>query len=86
MRHDNREELKYFLKKYNTYYYINGKERDIEIKKEANSSSYTISKIRNGEEVRVVEDGDEGDWLLIITTDGIKGYIHKNNIKIEIIQ
>ncbi|WP_454954699.1 SH3 domain-containing protein [Capnocytophaga gingivalis] len=48
--------------------------------------SYTISKIRNGEEVRVVEDGDEGDWLLIITTDGIKGYIHKNNIKIEIKQ
>jgi len=36
MRHDNREELKYFLKKYNTYYYINGKERDIEIKKEVN--------------------------------------------------
>ena len=64
----------------------NGKERDIKIKKEANSSSYTISKIRNGEEVRVVEDEDEDDWLLIITTDGIKGYIHKNNIKIEIIQ
>ena len=84
MRHDNREELKSFLKKYNTYYYINGKKRNIEIKKEANSSSYTISKIRNGEEVRVVEDED--DWLLIITTDGIKGYIHKNNIKIEIIQ
>ena len=82
MRHDNRESLKSFLKKYDTYYYINGKKRNIEIKKEANSSSYTISKIRNGEEVRVVED----DWLLIITTDGIKGYIHKNNIKIEIIQ
>jgi len=84
MRHDNREELKSFLKEYDTYYYINGKKRNIEIKKEANSSSYTISKIRNGEEVRVVEDED--DWLLIITTDGIKGYIHKNNIKIEIIQ
>ena len=86
MRHDNRESLKSFLKKYDTYYYINGKKRNIEIKKEANSSSYTISKIRNGEEVRVVEDEDEGDWLLIITTDGIKGYIHKNNIKIEIKQ
>ena len=39
MRHDNREELKSFLKEYDTYYYINGKKRNIEIKKEANSSS-----------------------------------------------
>jgi len=34
MRHDNRESLKSFLKKYDTYYYINGKKRNIEIKNE----------------------------------------------------
>ena len=32
MRHDNRESLKSFLKEYDTYYYINGKKRNIEIK------------------------------------------------------
>lgn len=49
------------------------------LRKEKNSSSTIIEKVKSGEKIEVV-DGS-GDWWLVITNSGNKGYIHKSKIK-----
>lgn len=49
------------------------------LRKEKNSSSAVIEKVKSGEKIEVV-DGS-GDWWLVITNSGNKGYIHKSKIK-----
>ncbi|PWW28052.1 SH3 domain-containing protein, partial [Chryseobacterium sp. AG844] len=48
---------------------------------EKNSSSQILEKINTGEEVEVLDQN--GDWWLVVSKAGKKGYVHKSRIKSE---
>ncbi|WDF64937.1 SH3 domain-containing protein [Flavobacterium sp. KACC 22763] len=51
------------------------------LRKEKNSSSEILQKINNNTEVEVLDDS--GNWWLIKTSSGNKGYVYKTKIKAE---
>lgn len=51
------------------------------LRKEKNSSSIIIEKIKSGEEIELLNGS--GDWWLVVTKSGNKGYVYKSKIKSE---
>ncbi len=49
------------------------------LRKEKNTSSEILQKIKSGEHIDVLDN--TGDWFLIKTKEGKKGYVHKSRIK-----
>ncbi|WP_160139941.1 SH3 domain-containing protein [Chryseobacterium sp. c4a] len=51
------------------------------LRKDKNTASEVLQKIKSGEQVNVLDQN--GDWWLIETKDGKQGYVHKSRIKSE---
>ncbi|MDN3694169.1 SH3 domain-containing protein [Chryseobacterium tructae] len=51
------------------------------LRKDKNSSSQILQKINTGEQIDVLDQS--GDWWLVLSKEGKKGYVHKSRIKIE---
>ncbi|MGU3373826.1 SH3 domain-containing protein [Chryseobacterium sp. M5A1_1a] len=68
-------------KNQNTNYYIQDADGYTNLRKDKNSSSQIIQKIKTGEQVEVLDQN--GDWWLVVSKDRKKGYIHKSRIKSE---
>lgn len=49
------------------------------LRKDKSSSSQVLQKIKTGEQIEVLDQN--GDWWLVISKEGKKGYIHKSRIK-----
>ncbi|WP_407403207.1 SH3 domain-containing protein [Chryseobacterium sp.] len=49
------------------------------LRKDKNPSSEIIKKIKTGEKIELLDKN--GDWYLVQTKDGQKGYVHKSRIK-----
>ena len=49
------------------------------LRKEKNTSSEILQKIKSGEHIDVLDN--TGDWFLIKTKEGKQGYVHKSRIK-----
>ncbi|MFP3831715.1 SH3 domain-containing protein [Chryseobacterium sp. SIMBA_028] len=66
-------------KSQNTSYYIQDADGYTNLRKDKNSSSQILQKINTGEQIDVLDQG--GDWWLVISKEGKKGYVHKSRIK-----
>jgi hypothetical protein len=51
------------------------------LRKDKNTSSQILQKINTGEQVEVLDQN--GDWWLVVSKEGKKGYVHKSRIKSE---
>ncbi|MCS4302310.1 SH3 domain-containing protein [Chryseobacterium sp. BIGb0232] len=51
------------------------------LRKDKNSSSQILQKINTGEQIDVLDQS--GDWWLVVSKEGKKGYVHKSRIKSE---
>ncbi|QXU49238.1 SH3 domain-containing protein [Chryseobacterium sp. D764] len=51
------------------------------LRKDKNTSSQILQKIKTGEQVEVLDQN--GDWWLVVSKEGKKGYVHKSRIKSE---
>ncbi|SNR31310.1 SH3 domain-containing protein [Flavobacterium sp. ov086] len=51
------------------------------LRKEKNSTSIIVEKVKSGEKIEVLDNS--GDWWLVQTNSGNKGYIYKSKIKSE---
>lgn len=51
------------------------------LRKEKNTSSQILQKIKTGEQVEILDSN--GDWWLVVSKEGKKGYVHKSRIKSE---
>ena len=60
-------------------YYINDPDGYTNLRKDKNISSEVLKKIKSGEEIEVLDNS--GDWFLVKTKEGEKGYVHKSRIK-----
>ncbi|PKF74951.1 SH3 domain-containing protein [Chryseobacterium sp. PMSZPI] len=78
------------LKKYVKYIYqkenninfiIQDSDGYTNLRKDKNSSSQVLQKIDTGEQIEVLDQN--GDWWLVVSKEGKKGYIHKSRIKSE---
>jgi len=49
------------------------------LRKDKNTSSEILQKINSGESVTVINN--TGDWFLIKTKEGMKGYVHKSRVQ-----
>ncbi|RMZ59594.1 SH3 domain-containing protein [Chryseobacterium nematophagum] len=49
------------------------------LRKDKNTSSEVLQKIKSGEHIEVLDDS--GDWYFVKTIEGEKGYVHKSRIK-----
>ena len=49
------------------------------LRKEKNTSSEILQKIKSGDHIEVLDNS--GDWFLIKTKEGKQGYVHKSRIK-----
>lgn len=49
------------------------------LRKQKNSSSEILQKIKTGEHIEVLDN--TGDWFLVKTKEGKKGYVHKSRIR-----
>jgi hypothetical protein len=65
----------------NSIYKINDPDGYTNLRKEKNTSSEILQKINTGSEVQVFDNS--GDWWLIQTKEGKKGYVYKTKIKEE---
>jgi uncharacterized protein YgiM (DUF1202 family) len=66
--------LKYYVK-------INDSDGYTNLRREKNSVSTILEKVKTGESVEVLDNSD--DWWLIKTKSGNKGYIYKTKTKVE---
>ncbi|MGI9582230.1 SH3 domain-containing protein [Chryseobacterium sp. RRHN12] len=64
-----------------TAFYIQDSDGFTNLRKEKNSSSQILQKINTGEQVEVLDQN--GDWWLVVSKEGKKGYVHKSRIKPE---
>lgn len=60
-------------------YFIQDPDGYTNLRKEKNTSSQIVQKINSGESIDVLDNS--GDWYLIKTKEGNKGYVHKSRIK-----
>lgn len=51
------------------------------LRKDKNTTSQILQKINTGEQVEVLDQN--GDWWLVVSKEGKKGYVHKSRIKSE---
>ncbi|MBP2615887.1 SH3 domain-containing protein [Chryseobacterium jejuense] len=49
------------------------------LRKDKNTSSQIIQKIKTGEKIEVLDQS--GDWWLVVSKEGKKGYVHKSRIQ-----
>lgn len=70
-----------YQKESNTNFIIQDSDGFTNLRKEKNSSSQILEKINTGEEVEVLDQN--GDWWLVVSKAGKKGYVHKSRIKSE---
>ena len=49
------------------------------LRKDKNTSSEVLQKIKSGEHIEVIDNS--GDWFLIKTQEGKQGYVHKSRVK-----
>lgn len=62
-------------------YYIQDADGYTNLRKDKSSSSPILQKINTGEQIEVLDQS--GDWWLVISKEGKKGYVHKSRIKSE---
>lgn len=65
----------------NTNYYIQYADGYTNLRKDKNTTSQILQKINTGEKIEVLDQS--GDWWLVVSKEGKKGYVHKSRIKIE---
>ncbi|WP_426477696.1 SH3 domain-containing protein [Chryseobacterium sp. CBSDS_008] len=70
-----------YQKESNTNFIIQDSDGFTNLRKEKNSSSQILQKIKTGEQVEVLDQN--GDWWLVVSKEGKKGYVHKSRIKSE---
>lgn len=70
-----------YQKESNTNFIIQDSDGFTNLRKEKNSSSKILQKINTGEQVEVLDQN--GDWWLVVSKEGKKGYVHKSRIKSE---
>ncbi|MDR2238725.1 MAG: SH3 domain-containing protein [Chryseobacterium sp.] len=58
---------------------INDPDGYTNLRKDKNTSSEVLQKVKSGESVKVLDQN--GDWWLVETKDGQQGYIHKSRIQ-----
>lgn len=51
------------------------------LRKDKNASSQILQKIKTDEQIEVLDQS--GDWWLVVSKEGKKGYVHKSRIKTE---
>ena len=51
------------------------------LRKDKNTTAQILQKIKTGEQVEVLDQN--GDWWLVVSKEGKKGYVHKSRIKSE---
>lgn len=84
------EDLKYFTKIFHTEqennvgnpqpeYFIQDPDGFSNLRKEKNSSSEVLQKIKSGENIEVIDN--IGDWWQVKTKEGKTGYVHKSRVK-----
>lgn len=64
---------------YESVYEINDSDGYTNLRKAKNSTSDIIEKVKSGEKIEVLDDS--GNWWLIQTQSGNKGYVYKTKIK-----
>ncbi|MCW1963016.1 SH3 domain-containing protein [Chryseobacterium viscerum] len=70
-----------YQKENNTNFVIQDSDGYTNLRKDRNSSSQILQKINTGEQVQVLDQN--GDWWLVVSKEGKKGYVHKSRIKSE---
>lgn len=60
---------------------INDPDGYTNLRKEKNTQSEVLQKIKSGERIEVLDNS--GNWFLIKTKEGKQGYVHKSRIKSE---
>lgn len=60
-------------------YFIQDPDGYTNLRKEKNSSSEVLQKIKSGEHIEVLDNS--GDWWQIKTKEGKTGYVHKSRVK-----
>ncbi|EFK35661.1 SH3 domain protein [Chryseobacterium gleum] len=70
-----------YQKESNTNFIIQDSDGFTNLRKEKNSSSQILQKINTGEQIEVLNQN--GDWWLVVSKEGKKGYVHKSRIKSE---
>lgn len=63
----------------NTNYSIRDSDGYTNLRKEKNTTSEVLQKVKSGEQVDVLDQ--KGNWWLIQIKDGKKGYVHKSRVK-----
>lgn len=63
----------------NNLYIINDPDGFTNLRKDKNTASEVLQKIKSGEQIEVLDSS--GDWWLIQTKEGKKGYVHKSKVK-----
>lgn len=75
-----KEYVKYiYSKENNKIFIIHDTDGYTNLRKDKNSSSPVLQKISSGEHVEA--EDQSGDWWLVISKEGKKGYVHKSRIK-----
>lgn len=62
-------------------YYIQDSDGYTNLRKDKNASSQILQKINTGEQIEVLDQS--GDWWLVVSKEGKKGYVHKSRVKTE---
>jgi hypothetical protein len=62
-------------------FYISDPDGYTNLRKEKNTTSSILEKVKTGESVEVIEQS--GDWYLVKTKAGNQGYVYKTKIKVE---
>lgn len=59
--------------------YIQDPDGFTNLRKDKNASSQILQKIKTGEQIEVLDQN--GDWWLVVSKEGKKGYVHKSRIQ-----
>lgn len=60
-------------------YYIHDPDGFTNLRKDKSTSSQVLQKINTGEKIEVLDQN--GDWWLVVSKEGKKGYVHKSRIQ-----
>ncbi|RMZ59597.1 SH3 domain-containing protein [Chryseobacterium nematophagum] len=69
----------YIIKDKKNQYTIQDPDGYTNLRKDKNTSSEVLQKIKSGEHIEILNDS--GDWYFVKTIEGEKGYVHKSRIK-----
>jgi uncharacterized protein YgiM (DUF1202 family) len=72
-------EISTLLEKYFAKNKIQDPDGYTNLRKDKDKSSEILEKIKSGSHIQVLDNS--GDWLLIKTKEGKKGYVHRSKIK-----